>query len=101
MTNWTHKLTAYSIKSKEYDNNKCDIEDVGLAIAEELKETFPNLIDLESYLYDEELADIVERFEEMSILAEHDDLDEDYFNMVLSLLYDWADTMRVWIEPNI
>lgn len=47
-----------------------------------------------AYPADREFTSVIEDLEIFQ--GEHD---EPYFNLILQALYDWADRVRVWIEP--
>lgn len=86
MANWKYKLDISDVWT-----NDEPIEVKGKQIADKILATFPNdWFDFESDDYDEELDDIVDRFENITGYDDVRPVDE--FDDVMAQLYDWADS---------
>lgn len=89
MANWKHVLDISDI----WDAG-LEMDDLGRRIATRLTNEFESILDDELDNFDEELEEIIYRFN--SITGYDDTTPEEEFDDVLNQLYDWADQE---IEP--
>jgi hypothetical protein len=87
MAHWDRKITGVAELFDEFTDGKLTLPEV--------TEKFTAILKADKeYPFNRELKQIVE---ELEIFQGEDD--EHYFDQLMHAVYDWADRMRVWIEP--
>lgn len=87
MTQWTRTITGIPEIMEQFDDDPANIP----AITEKLIELLKKDV---AYPNDRELVTVVE---DLEVFQGEEDMP--YFDMILNGLYDWADRVKVWIEP--
>lgn len=87
MTEWKRTLVGIPEIMDQYEDDPSTIPAITRQIIDLLKKdvAYPN---------DRELVSVIEEFE---VFEGEEDMP--YFDLIMHSLYDWADRVKVWIEP--
>lgn len=87
MTEWKRTITGIAEILDRYEDDPSTIPAITEQVIELLKKD-------RAYPSDKELVGVVEEFE---VFQGEEDMP--YFDLLMNSLYDWADRVKVWIEP--
>lgn len=87
MTEWKRTITGIAEILDHYEDDPSTIPAITEQVIELLKKD-------RAYPSDKELVGVVEEFE---VFQGEEDMP--YFDLLMNSLYDWADRVKVWIEP--
>ena len=91
MAEWKTIIYGITALQERFDAGEIPFEEMRDGVAKILRHKLKTRLDFEHDNYDMSLRETIEELEEVDTV--------DYYDTVKSVLYDWCDDNRVWIDP--
>jgi len=103
MTDWKYKIFGINVAIHAASEGEISNNEAIARIGDKIAQTrlYKKAVEASAKMEESnDQEDLITMVEEMQWAREDDDpVDTDYFNAMLSGMYDWADRELVWIEP--